>query len=103
MASYKIEWTRTAELSLYEILDFYITQNNNTIYSTSLYEEIKTSIAILCDYPRVGKSINFQNYRELVLDRNSIFYRIKPETIEILLIWDNRREPKELYNKLKKG
>jgi plasmid stabilization system protein ParE len=98
MAKFKIIWTEFAEQSLYEILEFYLIQNKNNIFSKKLYDEIINSIQILEDYPLSGKQSLFYNYRELILERNSVFYNIIKDSVEILMVWDNRRNPEELLN-----
>lgn len=96
MAKFKIIWTNFAEQSLYEILDFYLIQNKNNIFSVKLYNEIIKAVQILEDHPFTGKQNLFYNYRELVLERNSVFYNVINDNIEILMVWDNRRNPEEL-------
>jgi plasmid stabilization system protein ParE len=96
VAKFKIIWTNFAEQSLYEILDFYLIQNKNNIFSKKLYNEIKNAVQILEDYPLSGKQSLFYNYRELILERNSVFYNVTKDNIEILMVWDNRRNPEEL-------
>lgn len=71
-------------------------QNKNSIFSIKLYNEIIKAVQILEDYPYTGKQNLFYNYRELVLERNSVFYNVTNDNIEILMVWDNRRNPEEL-------
>ena len=40
-------------------------------------------------------------YRKLVIHKNiSVFYTLDSVMIKILLVWDNRQDPKKLKNKL---
>lgn len=96
MAKFKIIWTNFAEQSLYEILYFYQIKNKNNIFSIKLYNEIIKAVQIREDYPFTGKQNLFYHYRELILERNSVFYNVINDNIEILMVWDNRRNPEEL-------
>jgi len=100
MAKFKIVWTKFAEESLYEILEFYIIHNGNNAFSTKLYGEIISAIQTLELFPDLGKLNINTNYRELVLNRNSVYYKVKEDIIELLLVWDNRRNPAELITTL---
>ncbi len=100
MAQSKIVWSAKAIASLTEILTFYIVQNGNAEYSKKLHLQIDQSVRILSRYPNAGKHTDMKNIRELVLKRNSIFYQVKEYQIDILLVWDNRRNPQDLLEKL---
>ncbi len=100
MASFKIKWTTRAQISLNLILEFYIDQNGNANYSLALLKEIENGINILIDFPLSGKSIGFFDIRELVFERNSVFYHVLDNEVHILLIWDNRQNPDSLIKLL---
>jgi len=53
---------------------------------------------ILRDNPHIGHKTEFNNVRELVISKTpfSIIYRLTPDRIEILRIWDNRANPSRL-------
>ncbi|MFA9213724.1 MAG: type II toxin-antitoxin system RelE/ParE family toxin [Candidatus Methylacidiphilales bacterium] len=101
MAEKKIIWTEKAKTSLFVILDFYEKQNGSKSFSEKLFGEIISETKILSNYDSLGKKTDFKNIRELVLNRNSIFYTETHESINIILVWDNRRNPKECYDLLK--
>lgn len=101
MAQRKIIWSALAIASLRDILLFYKIQNGNAVYSKKLLHQIKESVLLLGDFPNAGKSTTLSEIRELVLKRNSVFYQITPNQINILLVWDNRRNPEELLAILK--
>ena len=96
MAEFKIKWNDKAEESLRQILDFYFIQNGTAEYSLKLHDEISVGIEVLKRFPNSGKQINYKDIYELVFARNSVFYRIEQSTIFILLVWDNRQNPKKL-------
>ncbi len=102
MASFSLRWTTKARISLNSILEFYLIQNGNAIYSVALAGEIEKGVKILCKHPLSGKSICLQDIHELVFERNSVFYRIVNQEIHILLVWDNRKNPELLKQLLEK-
>lgn len=101
MVEKKIIWTEKAKKSLFLILDFYEIQNGNNIYSEKLFSEIIERTNILTNYSFSGKKTDYLEIRELVIDRNSLFYTETKDTINIILVWDNRRNPSECYYLLK--
>ena len=83
------------------MLDFYYLQNGNDIYGKRLFEDIVEKINLLKKQPFIGKETNYFNVRVLIINRNSVFYLPFKSGILVLLIWDNRRDPKELFESLK--
>jgi plasmid stabilization system protein ParE len=96
----QIIWTAKGLASLKEILLFYNLQNGNSIYSKKLLVQLKTSIKILEEFPFTGKPTSLKSVRELVLGRNSVFYKLVDENVYILLVWDNRMDAQYLLKKL---
>jgi hypothetical protein len=101
MVERKIIWTEKAKNSLFLILDFYENQNGNNIYSEKLFSELIEKSNLLANYTFLGKKNEYLEIRELVIDRNSLFYTETKDTINIILVWDNRRNPSECYDLLK--
>ena len=51
--------------------------------------------------PMMAPVIPTTVYRKLVIHKNiSVFYTLDSVMIKILLVWDNRQDPKKLKNKL---
>ncbi|MDQ0396358.1 type II toxin-antitoxin system RelE/ParE family toxin [Labrys monachus] len=61
-------------------------------------EHFKAAEALLSETPLIGRTTAVPEVRELVIPRTpfSFLYRVRPERIEILRIWDGRadRPPK---------
>lgn len=96
MASRKIIWSIKAKNDLKKILEFYIERNGNKIYSIKLNEKMRNSIRLLVIYPDLGKKIDIENVRNLILGEYEIFYEIHSSSINILTIWDSRQNPSKL-------
>jgi len=57
-------------------------------------EQIKTN-------PHIAPLIENTEFRKLIIHKNvSLFYMNSDDVIKVLLIWDNRQNPKELTKKL---
>jgi plasmid stabilization system protein ParE len=61
-------------------------------------------LATIADYPESGRPTGYKAVRYWKVDKHrSVFYRIKPDRIVVLLIWDSRQHPdKNPYKKKKK-
>lgn len=92
----KIIWTSRAEEVFHRILEFYLRRNETKTYSRKLNAEIKQIINLLKKFPFLGISIDIENIRVLIKSDFRIFYKIMPEEIVILLIWDCRHNPEDL-------
>lgn len=93
MAKRKIEWSPLAKKSFESILEFYIERNGNKIYSKKLFKQIKHTISLINSNNYIGKATDDGETRVLFNSHYAIFYGIREVTIEIELIWDNRRNP----------
>lgn len=96
----EIIWTDLAIDSLNKTNDFILTQWNAKI-SERFLDIIDNSIDILFNNPKSGIQVEGTQFRRLIVNKHtSLFYQINKSTIKILLIWDNRQNPKLFRNKL---
>lgn len=96
MVRQRIIWSPRAKLDLFEILDFYYKRNGSKAYSVKLNEKFRKAIKLLEKYPALGIRTDISNVRVLVEGNYAVFYLIKTEVIEILSIWDCRKNPEEI-------
>jgi plasmid stabilization system protein ParE len=96
MVKRRIIWSPRARLDLYDILDFYFKRNGTKTYSRKLNVIIRNSVRLLLQHPKIGIHTDIKNVRNLIVGDLGIFYEIKPTTIEIITIWDNRQDPEKL-------
>jgi plasmid stabilization system protein ParE len=55
-----------------------------------LYQKLER----IAEYPEIGHLTRYDNVRYVRIDRHrSIFYRIRKDRLQILLLWDGRQEP----------
>ncbi|TRX38740.1 type II toxin-antitoxin system RelE/ParE family toxin [Flavobacterium sp. ZT3R18] len=102
MVGKTVNWTRVALLTLFETLDYFIQRNGNDRYSKKLYAEIAKNETRLINNPFLGIEVEETNYRKLIFDDYSLYYKIIKSKITIVLFWDNRRDSKLLESELLK-
>ena len=100
MVKRKIVWSTQADLDLFEIQEFYFKQNGTKTFSIKLNSTLRKSVRLLGNYAGIGQNTDFINIKSLTEGNFSIFYEIKPQTIEIIAIWDNRQDPANLSLKI---
>lgn len=91
MAKQRIIWSPQAKLDLFEILDFYYKRNGTKTYSIKLNADFRNAVKLIAKYPNLGKQTDIPNIHILIEGNYSIFYEIKVNAIEIVSIWNCRR------------
>jgi addiction module RelE/StbE family toxin len=91
----RIVWTENAHNERKEILLFWRNHNQSTVYSKKLNELIKKAIQLISAHPHIGRKADVKNVRVKLVRDYLLFYEETDDTIIILSIWDNRRNPDE--------
>lgn len=97
-----VEWTTTAERQFFDILDYWIKRNKSVNYSGKLAEVVWEWTEYIAKNPYSSVQTSFPGTRKASLKNYSIFYKITQAKVIITAFWDNRQDPKKLYNILKK-
>jgi plasmid stabilization system protein ParE len=97
----RVIWSEIAKNQRREILEYWAQRNANKTYSKKLSNEFRTTINYIKEYNYLGRATGIDTIRVTVCGYYLIFYCIDEEVIEILTIWDNRRNPSELKKHLK--
>lgn len=96
MAKKQVKWSLKAIHDKIDILDYWIERNQSTTYSNKLNELFNKSVKSLADFPEQGKKSDYKNIRIKNVRHFLLFYLINEDYIEIVRIWDTRRNPKKL-------
>jgi plasmid stabilization system protein ParE len=99
MAKGKIIWSRTAEIKLYQILEYYSARNKSKVYSSRLFQKINKELYLLIKQPDMGIKSEIESVRGLIIDYYIVFYESRDNNIIIHTIWDGRQNPKDLLIK----
>lgn len=94
----RLVWTDKAKKSRKEIFDFWNNYTDSKTYSQKLNRLFNETAKLLINFPKIGRPTTFQGVRVKNIRTYLIFYRIKNDDIQILLIWDTRRNPDDLRN-----
>lgn len=92
----QITWARRAQQDRKEILHYWRTKNQSTVYSKKLNLLFKKAIALIAAHPNIGRRTNIENVRIKLVRDYLIFYEESEPEIFILSIWDNRRNPEDI-------
>ena len=92
----RIVWSTHAVADRISILDYWYQRIGNKKYSRSLDGSLKEIIKKLADYPKLGRQLDNREERFFVKDSYQIFYIETADNIEILHIWDSRRNADDL-------
>jgi len=94
---FRVNWTNKALKELSAIVVFWNEHNGSQKYSKKLHSEIKQAVKLLKQNPQIGVRTDLLNVRRYgILTNFSLFYSIEEQTVNILSVWDNRRNPDEL-------
>ena len=93
---FQIIWTDNAIQQQTDILEFWIRHNNSETYSRKILAEIKLHETLLLTNPFLGAKTHYRNVRRvIVLDNFSLFYTVYKKDVQIISVWDNRRNPED--------
>ena len=96
----RVIWTDTAKKAKREILGYWIKHNGSNIYSKKLSKLFREKVGLLLSEHYQGKPTDFENVRVTLVNNFSLFYKADKNNITIVGIWDNRRNPDDLYKSL---
>ncbi|MDP9081290.1 MAG: type II toxin-antitoxin system RelE/ParE family toxin [Bacteroidota bacterium] len=92
----EIRWSVRADRDRLEILEYWANRNKSTTYSKKLNKLFIDKVELLSEFPDLGKPTNIPFVRIKIVRDYSIYYHINSDFIEILTVWDNRRNPQKL-------
>lgn len=92
----RVIWSLKAQNDRQAILEYWHTRNGNKNYSYKLAAEFRETVCYISDHNYIGVATDEENVRIAVCGHYLIFYELKKEAVEILTVWDNRRNPQNL-------
>lgn len=97
----RLVWSPIAREIRKEILQYWIKRNKSKRYSKKLNILFDESAQQISDFPFSGISFSDKIYRGKLIKDYYLLYKIKDDSIEILFIWDTRKDPADLLNLVK--
>lgn len=92
----EIRWSLKAIYDKIDILDYWINRNKSKAYSRKLDSLFDKKLDSAAKNPESGKKTDYENIRIKVVSYYLIYYRIQENYIEVVRIWDSRRNPGSL-------
>ena len=92
----EIRWSFKAIHDKIDILDYWINRNKSKTYSRKLDRLFDRKLSSAAKNPETGKRTDYKDIRLKILSHYLIFYRIQEKYIEVVRIWDSRRDPRRL-------
>jgi len=94
----KVFWTIRAELFFNNIIKYLQTEWNESVTKAFIIRVYET-IDLISEFPEIG---SIENHKKgirgfVILKQITLFYRIKNETVIILSLFDNRKNPKKKH------
>ena len=100
MGKKKVVWTRRAEIQMFAIMDYYAERNKSDDYSLKLYEAIELKLSKVDFTVSIPQKSAIENIFYLVHNHISVFFTLEGNTLFVVLVWDERRNPNELLESL---
>lgn len=92
----KVIWSVRAQRERFEILEYWVNRNKSKTYSRKLYQLFRIGMKKVAEMPVSGTPTENADVRIKIIKDYLIYYHINAsKTIEILTIWDSRRNPKK--------
>lgn len=91
----EIRWSVRADQERLEILEYWANRNNSTTYSIKLNKLFNDQVEQLTKLSELGKPTNISLIRVVIIRDYLLYYKSTSEFIEVLTIWDSRRNPKK--------
>ncbi len=96
MVRRNVVWTRTADIQLVGVLEYWVKRNKSNTYSKKLLKLVTERTSQIAQQPFLYKKTDFRATRVAPLGNFSIYYKVSDKEIIITAFWDNRQNPKTL-------
>ncbi|MEO8149133.1 MAG: type II toxin-antitoxin system RelE/ParE family toxin [Bacteroidia bacterium] len=92
----EIVWSNSAIMDCFLIFEYWNARIGNNRYSSKLDRKFNKTIETILRFPLSGRKFGNSENRFLVANVYLIIYFVTDMTIEILAVWDSRRNPDDL-------
>jgi plasmid stabilization system protein ParE len=92
----RIIWTLQAKEERQEILYYWFITTGNKKYSKKLAFQFRDTIKYIANNNYFGRATNVESIRDTVCGDYLMFYKISENLIQIVSVFDTRRNPKDL-------
>ncbi len=96
MVKRKIVWKVKANQERKAILEYWIKRNKSKSYSIKLNQLFIETTKQIAEHPTIGRKTEYKNVRVKVIRDYLLFYEYDKIQLQVLAIWDSRRDKTEL-------
>ena len=96
----RIIWSAKAQQERKDILQYWTKRNKSKTFSRKLSLQFNEAINLIARSPNAGHITPRENVRVKIVRDYLIIYKIEPASINILSIFDGRRNPEEFNKRL---
>lgn len=97
-----VRWTVPAKNDLVAAHSYL--RDRNPDAAASFARKIREAVALLPEFPRRGGQLHslplVGEYRSLIIDYYRVIYRVDPEVVFVMRIWDCRQDPDLMWEEL---
>ncbi len=96
MVQRKLVWTDKARADRRSIFTYWTKRNKSNSYSQKLSKQFLRAGEDLIENPHLGIKTDLEDFRYVIIENKYLFiYRVTPKVIEVISIWDGRRNPED--------
>lgn len=92
----RIIWAKDAIADRLSILDYWYKKTGSKRYSTRLDSDVRQLTKLLALFPEIGRKFEDRSERFFVIDNHILVYQLNDNSVEVLHLWDARRNPEDL-------
>ncbi len=92
----RVVWSRDAQLDKLQILQYWARRLGNKTYSAKLEKRFYHAASLVGRMQGLGKRVRDREERAYIAGDYELYYKIYADFIEILRVWDTRRNPEDL-------
>ena len=95
MAKRTVRWSERAINDKLMIFSYWIERNQSIAYPMKLENLFDDALETVAIFPLSGRSTEVENVRMVIVRNYKLVYRISKELIEVVTVWDGRRNPSD--------
>ncbi|TRX16409.1 type II toxin-antitoxin system RelE/ParE family toxin [Flavobacterium franklandianum] len=91
----RLIWSVESRNSRKNIFDYWNNRNKSKVYSRKQNLLFNTNLKIVVQLPELGKPTFRKDSKFIIISHFEIIYKITPDEIVVLDIWDTRQKPQD--------
>jgi len=93
MAKRTVRWSERSINDKLMVFSYWIERNQSIAYPVKLENLFNDALETVAIFPFSGRATEVKNVRMVIVRNYKLIYRISEKLIEIITVWDSRRNP----------